>query len=60
MNYFKNKTILITGASSGIGECFANTLDKLGANLVLTARTENKLKEMCNSMNSAIYIAGDL
>ena len=60
MNYFKNKTILITGASSGIGECFANTLDRLGANLVLTARTENKLKEMCNSMNSAIYIAGDL
>ena len=46
MNYFKNKTILNTGASSGIGECFANTLDKLGARLVLTARTEKKLEEI--------------
>jgi len=60
MNYFKNKTILITGASSGIGECFANTLDKLGARLVLTARTEKKLEEMCRVMNNATYISGDL
>ena len=60
MNYFKNKTILITGASSGIGECFANTLNKLGARLVLTARTEKKLEEMCKTMNNATYISGDL
>ena len=60
MNYFKNKTILITGASSGIGECFANTLNKLGARLVLTARTEKQLEEMCKTMNNATYISGDL
>ena len=60
MNNYKNKTILVTGASSGIGECFAQTLDKLGANLILTARSENKLREMVSSMNNAIFIPGDL
>ena len=60
MNNFKNKTILITGASSGIGECFAKTLDELGANLILTARSKDKLDQMVLSMNSAISIPGDL
>jgi len=60
MNNYKNKTILVTGASSGIGECFAQNLDKLGANLILTARSEDKLKEMVSSMNNAISVPGDL
>jgi len=60
MNNYKNKTILITGASSGIGECFAQNLDRLGANLILTARSEDKLKEMASLMNNAISIPGDL
>ena len=60
MNYFKNKTILITGASSGIGECFAQNLDKMGAKLVLTARSEDKLLELASYMNDAHVIAGDL
>ena len=52
MNIYKNKTILITGASSGIGECFARTLDKFGANLIFTSsfsiygdRSSRKIKE---------------
>ena len=60
MNNYKNKTILITGASSGIGESFAQTLDKLGANLILTARSKDKLEEMVSSMNNALSIPGDL
>ena len=60
MNIYKNKTILITGASSGIGECFAKNLNKLGANLILTARSEDKLKIIASQMNNAIVIPGDL
>jgi len=60
MNTYKDKTILITGASSGIGECFAETLDRLGAKLILTARSEDKLNDMACKMNNAIVIPGDL
>tara|TARA_Y100001960_G_C14691827_1_gene836775 strand:+ start:479 stop:1267 length:789 start_codon:yes stop_codon:yes gene_type:complete len=60
MNIYKNKTVLITGASSGIGECFAKNLDKLGSKLVLTARSEDKLNQLASKMNNAIVIPGDL
>ncbi len=45
-NHIKNKTALITGASSGIGEQLAIDLAKLGVNLVLTARNIQKLEEI--------------
>ncbi|MBT5200579.1 MAG: SDR family NAD(P)-dependent oxidoreductase [Thaumarchaeota archaeon] len=40
---FKNKTILITGASSGIGKQTAIEFAKNGANLILVARRKEKL-----------------
>lgn len=43
---FKNKTVLVTGASSGIGLAMAEDLAKRGANLILVARSENKLNEV--------------
>jgi short-subunit dehydrogenase len=43
---FKHKTVLVTGASSGIGLAIAEELSKRGANLILTARSENKLNEV--------------
>ncbi len=39
------KNILVTGASSGIGKGIAVLLSRLGANVILTARNEQRLKE---------------
>ena len=40
---FKNKVVVITGASSGIGEASAIQFAKKGANIVLAARRKEKL-----------------
>jgi NAD(P)-dependent dehydrogenase (short-subunit alcohol dehydrogenase family) len=40
-----NKTILITGASSGIGQATAIECSKMGAKLIITARNEARLHE---------------
>lgn len=52
----KNKTILVTGASSGIGRATAQLCDSLGANLIITGRntdelnkTKSLLKNKCDS-----------
>jgi short-subunit dehydrogenase len=44
---------LITGASSGIGEAFAKELAKRKHNLVLAARSADKLQEMSNELSRA-------
>ena len=46
----EGKTILITGASSGIGQETAIQCSKLGANVIITARNENRLKETLSQM----------
>ena len=43
-NYYKNKNILITGATGGIGTILVETLLSLGANLLLISHNEEKLK----------------
>ena len=58
-------TALITGASSGIGEVFARKLAARGRNVLLVARSEEKLITLCNELgrsNSirAQYVALDL
>ncbi|HAF13716.1 MAG TPA: oxidoreductase, partial [Blastocatellia bacterium] len=43
-------TTLITGASSGIGEVFARKLAARGRNVLLVARSEDKLITLCNEL----------
>ena len=46
----ERKTILVTGASSGIGRASAIECSKLGARVVITARNEERLKETLSAM----------
>lgn len=48
----EGKTILVTGASSGIGRTTAIECSKLGATLVLTGRNEKRLIETLNSLDN--------
>ena len=45
-------TTLVTGASSGIGEQFALQLGRRGHNLVLTARSEDRLHTLARQLRS--------
>ena len=46
----EGKTILVTGASSGIGRSTAIECSKLGARVMITARNEDRLKETLSLM----------
>lgn len=46
MGKFNNKTVWITGASSGIGEAVAYRLAQEGARLILTSRTREALESV--------------
>jgi gluconate 5-dehydrogenase len=61
---FDGKTVLITGASYGLGEAFASAFAATGASLVLTARSAELLEavaESCRELGAVVTVApGDV
>jgi NADP-dependent 3-hydroxy acid dehydrogenase YdfG len=53
MTNLENKVILITGASSGIGEATARALAAGGAAVVLGARRTDRLEELAKDITVA-------
>lgn len=58
----EGKSILVTGASSGIGRGIAVTCAKMGAKVVLSGRNEARLQETLSSMDGEghVVLCGDL
>lgn len=61
---FKDKVVIVTGASSGIGEATAREFALNGSKVVLAARTESKLAEITEEINrsggEAFYVRTDV
>ena len=50
-NFYKDKVIIVTGASSGIGLASATRFASLGAKIVLAARSIDKLEKIAEEIN---------
>src|SRR5437879_6056196 len=50
---FANQVILVTGGGSGIGRCTAHELASLGAKVVLSGRTQEKLEKTAHEIEKA-------
>lgn len=63
-NIFKDKVVIVTGASSGIGEAIAREFARNESKVVLAARTVEKLASVVSSINTsggdAIYVRTDI
>lgn len=64
MSEILNKVVIITGASSGLGEATAKRLAASGAKLMLAARREDRLKELVAAIaasgGTASYLVTDV
>ena len=60
----KNKVVIITGASSGIGKATSQLLSENGAKIVLAARNKDKLEQVVNEIKrkngEAVYKVTDV
>lgn len=53
---FNNKTVWITGASSGIGEALAYELSRQGAKLILSARNATELNRVASACTGEVLV----
>lgn len=56
----KDKVVIVTGASSGIGEASAKLLAKNGAKVVLAARSKKKLEKLSKELPGSFIITTDM
>ncbi len=56
----KNKIVLVTGSSRGIGKCIAAKLSEEGCKVVLNSRNKAELKKTSEEIPNSIYISGDV
>ena len=56
----KNKKVLVTGASKGIGKSIAKLLSNEGYEVYICARTESVLKDTAQEINAAGYFVCDV
>lgn len=54
-NLFIDKVVIVTGASSGIGEAIAREFARNGSKVVLAARSENALKKITGELLTSKY-----
>lgn len=63
-NIFRDKVVIVTGASSGIGEAIAREFALNGSKVVLAARSEERLSRVTNELRdlncNAIYVKTDV
>jgi NAD(P)-dependent dehydrogenase (short-subunit alcohol dehydrogenase family) len=52
--------VVVTGASSGLGEQFARALDAAGAKMVLAARRGDRLDALASELSNVIPVPADL
>ena len=60
MNNLKNKNIIITGASGGIGNSIVEKLHKNGANILATGTRIEKLEELKKKFNNIKILKFDI
>ena len=61
MQNIENKVVVVTGASSGIGEETAKVLARNGAKIVLSARREDRLQALATEIgDNAVYLKSDV